>query len=149
MRTACRFAIVAVWASLLPIVIAQSNPEPASNWEFEVHGGAATSNHPTGGVGTLPPGPGISFTTIDGNPSRKVYSWFFGDGAVLLNQVQALAPASPERLVPLDSVLTSAVVRRTSGGVVGVRLSRRLTSLLSAEFNADFCVCRWMVTDSG
>jgi hypothetical protein len=125
----------------VPFAAAQKNADAGPKWEVEVHAGVTAANHPTAGVGALPP-PGNPFITIEGTPSRSVQSWFFGDGALLLNQVQALDPSSPYRITPLDSTLTSALLRRDLSGVVGVRLNRRLNARLSAEVSAEFCACR-------
>jgi hypothetical protein len=132
---------VLIWISLVSIAAAQTKPDADAKWEVEFHAGAMAANHSTAGVGTLP-APGPDFTTVEGTPSRYVKSWLIGDGALLLNQVQALDPSSPYRITPLDSTLTSAILRRESSGVVGLRLSRRLIGILSAEVSAEYCICR-------
>ena len=120
---------------------AAAPPAPApAKWEFEVHFGGAFGSQPTGGtaVGTFPVGE--SFTApLTGAPSRYASTWYFGDGARLLNQIAAgfiVVPTST-RIQTLDPVLTRAGIERKRGLSVGGRVSRRLTSRLSAEFNVD------------
>ena len=75
--------------------IAAAQPAPERKWEVEVHGGGIRSTTPTDGTGALPaPGPTIPSTFVGGGATRAVSSWYFGDGAALLNQA---ADASSER----------------------------------------------------
>lgn len=56
-------------------------------WEIEVSGGGAFSMRPvrwTALAASIEPG--APFTTVVDEPSRRVRSWFFGDGAALLNE---------------------------------------------------------------
>jgi len=101
----------------------------------EFHGGGTQAINPTDGTGTLP-GPGASFTTLAGLPSRRESSWYFGDGTVLLNQVSAALGVGP-RITPLDPVLKSSVARR-SDAVFGARISRRITPRIAAELSVDY-----------
>ena len=103
-----------------------------SGWEFEVHGGGSMSGASSGGL-TLP-APGPIFPTFSGLPSRQVRSWFFGDGAVALNQNLASGNLTP-RITPLDSILNASSAR--PGGPIGVRASRPLTSRIGLEFSFD------------
>lgn len=105
-------------------------------WEIEVHGGGAFVNNLSGGTGSLP-APGAPFTTGTGRPSRRVSSWYFGDGAELVNDVLSLFGA-PERIAPLDSVLTNRFAERDNGGGFGFRVAREITPRFGAEFNLDF-----------
>ena len=57
-----------------------------AQWEVACHGGAIFNAHASEG-GIALPAAGAPFTTIAGAPSRHVASWFFGDGAALLNAV--------------------------------------------------------------
>src|SRR5580692_6056759 len=63
---------------------------PAHKWEIELHGGGMLATAPGDGTGALPgPGPAITtpFTIPAGvSTGRVVSSWYFGDGASLLNQ---------------------------------------------------------------
>lgn len=87
----------------------------------------------TDGSRTLPPAGGPLVTSTPLNPTREVPSWFFGDGANLLNAVAEKYEASP--MSPLDPLFAAADADSTFGG--GVRLRRRLSSRLSAEFGID------------
>ena len=76
---------------------AQSGEE---RWEVEVHGGGMVSQSGTGGSGLLP-GPTSTFTASSGRTSRRVSSWFFGDGAQLLSQVSTQLGAG-SGITPLE-----------------------------------------------
>jgi hypothetical protein len=117
----------------------------AGDWEIEVHGGGLWTLTPSGGTVTRPP-PGEPFETIlPGVSSRRVTSWYYGDGGLLL-QRQASAPVTignytfqdVRTLGSLNPVLSSAAVRWPSGGAVGLRLGRRLNRRLTAEINVDW-----------
>lgn len=106
-----------------------------ARWEIELYGGASFGRTPTGGTKTLPnPGPPI-LTTNFNFPSRQIPSWFFGDGATLLNDANLDLDVS-SRVVPLDAALAS--LPAGSGGAFGVRVRRPLTRRLSAEAAVDF-----------
>jgi hypothetical protein len=74
--------------------------------------------------------------------SRAVSSWFFGDGAALLNEVidrfRAVSNIDFERLVPLDDMLTSRAATRTTASAFGVRVGRRLSSRYGLEIGVDW-----------
>ena len=107
-------------------------------WEIEIHGGALISSNPTAGSTALPPpNPPVPFIP----PSsafilEPVPSWFFGDGTTILNG------AVPARLgaaiVPLDAMLKSRFVERGSGGSIGLRIDRPLSTRLTAEASIDW-----------
>ncbi|HEV8395547.1 MAG TPA: hypothetical protein VGQ37_14810 [Vicinamibacterales bacterium] len=115
---------------------ASRSKEP--RWEVEIHGGGGFDRSSTDGRGALPPA-GASFTTIVGFPSRRASTWYFGDGAVLLNQINASFSSTllSGRVTPLDPVLQSAVARRGTGGSVGFRIGRTLTPRFGVEFTLD------------
>ena len=86
-----------------------------SKWEIEFHGGGGLVNNPTRGTARLP-APGVEFTTAFGFSSRRISSWYFGDGALLLNQIYSNPGfAITQRITPLDPMLTTAVAERTNG----------------------------------
>jgi hypothetical protein len=115
----------------LPAIAAAQEPR----WQVEVHGGGVVSSNPSGGQGALP-APGAPFDT-PGGPSRRVASWYFGDGASLMNEFLAMRPAIGDRIVPLDQVLTARLFDRRSGTAFGARLSRSISRRLDVEFNVD------------
>lgn len=127
-------ALIAAFGIAVPPARAQSGT--AHKWEIEFHGGAASATAPTGGsAATLPPG--VNFTTPALTQGRRVSSWLFGDGASLLNLLNAtLAPSA--KFTALDPVLGTAAVSRRSGGSVGFRLGRRIGSRYFADFNVDY-----------
>jgi hypothetical protein len=104
-------------------------------WEVEAHVGGAIVNNLDDGAGTLPPA-GTPFTTVAAQPGRLVPSWYFGDGAALLNDVLA-GVSLPDRITPMDFVLTGRAGERGNGVHFGVRVARALTPRFGAEFNLD------------
>jgi hypothetical protein len=136
MRAAARSLV----ALMLPVALAMSPARPCGagqDWDIEVHGGAMISSNPTSGTSALPP-PGAVITFPPPPPgaaaSRVVPSWYFGDGASLLNQAVARLGVA---IVPLDPVLESRFVERRSGASVGVRVGRALGDRFAAEFAFD------------
>ena len=120
---------------------AQSTSRSASRWSIEIYGGAASATDaPDGTAGPAFPA-GTPVTTASGSPSRIHTSWYFGDGAKLLDQVLGqfaiLNGTTFSRIVPLDTVVTSAATRRNSGATFGLRLSRHLTPRLTLEANVE------------
>lgn len=102
-----------------------------STWIVGSQGGSADAGFPAGPV----------FTTTTGRPSRAVPSWFFGDGAALLNealgQFAATGGTTFPRIVPLDAALGSGGSAQSGGAAFGVRLGRDLTDRLSVELSVD------------
>jgi len=129
---------------------AQSRPK-AAGWEVEFHGGGGFDRNAADGRGALPPA-GEPFTTTVGFPSRRASTWQFGDGALLLNQINASfvsAVGSPAtgRITPLDPVLQSAAATRGGGGSFGFRVARAITPRFGAEFTLDAARGRARFTD--
>jgi hypothetical protein len=110
----------------------------AQDWEIEVHGGAIASGNPTKGTKDLPAG-GVAVIVppppIPVTPTRVVPSWFFGDGALLLNEIGGGRFGAG--IAPLDTVLESRLVERRSGTSAGARVTRSLSPRFSAEFAID------------
>ncbi|HSC28495.1 MAG TPA: hypothetical protein VLD67_14550 [Vicinamibacterales bacterium] len=103
-------------------------------WEVEGHGAWFKAGTPTIAF----PGPGASLTTSSPLfPTRQTPSWFFGDGAAILNSVNEQFGLS-DRISSLDSPIEALVHGNSSGGVIGVRVRRILTSRFSAEVGVDF-----------
>jgi hypothetical protein len=105
-------------------------------WEVEFFGGGLLASRPTGGTATMPD-PGASFTTAQGNPSRLVSSWYFSDGALLLNQDE-IALGVPQRITPLDALVGSGFAHRQNGRSLGVRVSRILNPRFTLEGTIEF-----------
>ena len=111
-------------------------------WEIEVHGGGTIASTASGGTTNFPAAGAPLATLVPQFQSRRVSSWFFGDGAELANGVadglQAFAFPSAARITPLDSVLVDPLAERRDGGGFGFRVSRAITDRFSAEFNFDY-----------
>ncbi len=116
-------------------------------WEIELFGGGTLANHPAGGTAALP-GPGAPFTAANGQPSRRESSWYFGDGASLLNQVNA-GLGVPQRITPLDGVLNTSVAQREGGGDMGLRVSRIINPRFTAEATVEYGFGRLDLTSAG
>ncbi len=110
---------------------------PETKWEVEVHGSMFLSYH-SSGDGVLPaPGETYSTAIVTGVPestSRRVSSWYFGDGAALFNG--AASTVSHPQITPLDSVLTSSAVEPQKWSF-GFRASRTIHKWIAGEFNFD------------
>jgi hypothetical protein len=104
-------------------------------WEIEVHGGRSLIDAPSGGMGSVP-GPGTPFPTRTSLPSRRVSSWFLGDGAEFLNESLAALDLS-QQIIALDSALNAPLAVRQAERSFGFRASRDLTSRFAAEFSLD------------
>ena len=120
-------------------------------WTFDVFGGGGFGGS-TGGESSEFPA-GATFTTESGFPSRAVPSWYFGDGAVLFNQVRAqfasLFNITLPQLVSLDPVFANGALDRTGGATFGVRLARKLTPRYSLEFGLQRSQGKLALSDSG
>ena len=112
----------------------QSPPTPPrpSRWRLTFRGGGLLPGGASGGVGALP-APGIPINFV-GFGTHAVPSWFFGDGASILNT--AMAPVG-HALTPIDSVLTSPSISRQRGGAFGIAVTRSLSPRYSLEFALD------------
>ncbi len=107
-----------------------------ARWEIEGYGGFAVPTGTSDGAAVLPaPGPAIA-TSSPIFPSRRVPSWFFGDGAALLNQVNAQFGVSA-LIEPLDAALGGSGLATGSGFAGGLRVRRTLTERVSVEFSLD------------
>lgn len=125
------------WSAALVALLLAPAPILAQGggWEIEIHGGRTLSDAVGDGMASVP-GPGTPFTTATSLPSRRVPSWFLGDGAALLNGSLA-ALGLPERIRALDTVLDAPLVGRREGNHVGFRVARDLAPRLSAEVSLD------------
>ena len=109
-------------------------------WEVAVDGGGEFSVRPIDGT-ALPIEPGEPFTTVVGEPSRRVRSWFFGDGAALLNQAIGGFRDQIDLLPiePLDSVLgTGLLGPQAYGGLARVSVTRVLNRRFAVELGGSY-----------
>lgn len=115
-------------------LVAASGMAQERRWEVEVYGGAA-GRAASSGSQTLPPAGAPLVTSSPIFPSREVPSWFFGDGATLLNGViEDFGVAS--RIVPLDPLFGAAHGGWT--GTAGARVHKRISPRTSAEVSVDW-----------
>jgi hypothetical protein len=122
-----------VWSA--PARAQHAPPQP--RWEIEGYGGFAFGRIPASGSTTFPD-PGAPITTSNPTlPSRQTPSWFFGDGASLLNEVLGEL-ALPNRLSPLDAAIAAPGFSSGGKGGFGFRIRRSITRGLSVEFSVDF-----------
>ncbi|HTK29358.1 MAG TPA: hypothetical protein VL309_07395 [Vicinamibacterales bacterium] len=118
-------------------------------WQFEAHLGVIPSTTASG-TSQLPPA-GTTFTTFNGTTSRLVPSWYFGDGALLANQVaQAVMRNNPglqlPQIVALDPALKSAGVTRQSAAAFGFRIGHSVTRHALVELSVDVGNSRTAIT---
>src|SRR4249919_2189956 len=71
-------------------------------WEIEGYGGIVAARTASDGNRTLPPAGAPLVTSSPIFPTREVPSWFFGDGATLMNGVNADFGIAG-RITPLDA----------------------------------------------
>lgn len=103
-------------------------------WEVEFYGGFVAGQAASSGTRTLPPaGPPI-VTSSPIFPSRAVPSWLFGDGASLLNAVNAEFDLAA-RVTPLDAAFAPLEAPRAAN--FGARLRRRLSPRWDLEIGFD------------
>lgn len=127
-------------------------PTQSSAWTLELFGGATSaSGSQNATIATF--APGTSFSLASGQPGRAVSSWYFGDGASLLNQVLTqFASTSPgttfPKIVPLDASLKANPTVKPTGGVFGVRLARRLRSRFALEVGLEYDGTRAKMSDA-
>jgi hypothetical protein len=128
-----------------------ANAKKDPNWSFEVFGGFGLGANPSGDGTTEFPA-GATFTTEAGLPSRAIPSWYFGDGAVLFNQVRAqfasLFNVNVPQIVTLDPLFADGGLERQGGAAFGVRLTRKLTPRYSLEFGLQRHQGKLTVSDS-
>jgi hypothetical protein len=129
-------AVVVAWVAAAP-ARAQSSDD-GRRWEIEGYGGLfVPTGGSAGGAPVLPlPGPPIA-TSSPIFPSRRVPSWFFGDGATLLNQVNG--QFGVDALIdPLDGALGGSALATGSGLAAGARVRRALNDRFAVEASFDF-----------
>jgi hypothetical protein len=140
LRDSRALALAAAIAVLVP-----AGAAAAGDWELEIHGGGLWTFTSSGGQTTSPP-PGETFqTVVPGVSSRRVSSWYYGDGGVLLRQTRSSSATSggytyqnAVQVGHLDPVLSSAAVGWPVRGIAGLRLGRRLGRRLTAELNVEY-----------
>ena len=128
-------ALVNLIAAALFVSPAAAQTASNQKWEVEVHGGGMFSSRSSDGTATLP-APGAAFTTFTGFPSRRVSSWYFGDGSQLFNDLPASVRQN-QSITSLNAPLGRGATSK-SGGSIGGRLGYAITPRLTAEFSIDY-----------
>jgi hypothetical protein len=139
----CRTKLAALLLSTVTVAapaFAQSAPagqtQSRPGWTVEFYGGLVAGRLSTGGTAALPdPGPPIG-TSSPIFPSWQVPSWFFGDGAAFLNNVNEEFDVT-ERISPLDAALGRSGVAATGALHAGVRFRRPFSDRYALEISAD------------
>ena len=127
--------IALLLACALPCSAAAQTGSTKIGWEIEGVGGVSISRLPSTGDAALPPAGATITTTSVLFPSRAVPSWFFGDGAELLNGVNTRFGVA--QIVPLDPALGAVGLNASTGATFGVRLRRGLTPHWTLEAALD------------
>ncbi len=148
---AFRFVLIVIASLGLPAsAIAQNAARPAK-WTVELYGGGSAPSASSGGAPIEGFDSGVSFPAESGQLSRAVSSWYFGDGAALLNQALAqfssISGTILPRIAPLDAGLLASGGRRKSGGVFGVRVGRTLSHKLTIEFSVERSLAKLGLSD--
>jgi hypothetical protein len=103
-------------------------------WEVDGYGGMVAAQSASAGSLALPPA-GVPLVTSNPIfPTRETPSWFFGDGATLLNGVVAAFDRSA-RVVPLDAAFGPLESSRVP--VFGIRVRRGLSPRYALELSVD------------
>jgi len=121
---------LAIWLGAIPTPAAAQD----RRWEVEGSVGLVAARTAGDGTWTLPPAGGALVTSSPTSPTRQVPSWFFGDGASLLNGVSAQFGISA-RIAPLEAVLAPRSSARV--GDVAVRVRRALSCGYQVEMSVD------------
>lgn len=105
-------------------------------WHVEGFAGLSLFELPTGGTAALPPAGEPLTTSGPINQSRRVSTWFLGDGSSLLNGVNAEFGVA-SRIAPLDGALASLGLVGANAPAMGLRARRLFTDHLALEFSID------------
>jgi hypothetical protein len=136
---------------LLPPVAEAQNAARPDKWTIELYGGGSVASGSTSGTPIASFPAGTPFTLQSGAPSRAVSSWFFGDGALLLNQVLARfatnAATTFPRIAALDDALRSGGGKQGSGALFGLRVGRAVTEKISLEFGIERGLAKMELSD--
>jgi hypothetical protein len=114
-------------------------PSARPRWEVDVHaGGTVVAGDSAAGTALVQFPIGEPIATGGGGAfSRAVSSWYYGDGARLLNDVNARFGV-PGRITPLDNAVTRAIASRREDAAVGARVARYVTPRIALELNVDY-----------
>lgn len=147
---AIRLSHAALLGAILSAAPAFAQQPPASvghpsPWQFEIYGGGLLSSRSRLGLPLRAPPPEV-FTTVTGDPSARVPSWYFGYGALLLSAVNTALDVDPG-ITELEPTLQRSTLARTHGWHGGVRLTRALNRRWAVEVAAGFASSGTAITD--
>lgn len=122
---------------------------PASTPRIEIEAYGGLGRFPDTGAGTLSlPAAGAPITTSSPFfPGRRVSSWFFGDGASLLNAVNQQLDLAP-RITPLDAAIATIGRGAETRASMGARLRIRTAPRVWTEVAVDVSSGSTSVPDS-
>src|SRR5215510_14673184 len=103
-------------------------------WEIEGYAGVLASQAASAGSVSLPPPGAPIVTSTPTFPSRATSSWFFGDGATLLNGVLEDF-GQTNRIVPFDPLFAPPPF--THPAAFGLRVRRRLNPRVALEVGVE------------
>lgn len=137
-------------AGLLPAAAQAQNAARPGKWTIELYGGGSSSSASSSGK-AIEFEEGTPFATESGQISRAVSSWYYGDGATLLNQVltqfDAIHGTAFPRIVPIDAALRANGGSRGGSGTFGLRIGRALSTKFSVEFNVERSLAKPALSD--
>ena len=119
---------------LAALALSSSAAAQDRRWEVELDAGGVVSAPASAGSVSLP-GPGAALVTSSPiYPAREIPSWLFGDGARLLNDVNAEFGVAG-RITPLDPLLRTPDAGATA--IVAIRVRRYTNPRVSLEFSLE------------
>jgi hypothetical protein len=147
-RRSGAIALAVAAGLVLSSAAAQAQQAPhKTHWEIEGYGGFAFGRIPASGSTTFPD-PGAPITSSNPTlPSRQTPSWFFGDGASMLNEVLGELEL-PNRLTPLDTAIAAPGFNAGGKGAFGFRVRRSIVRGMSVEFSVDFLTGSPVLSDA-
>jgi hypothetical protein len=124
--------VLVLWAAP---AAAQTTPAK-KRWHVEGFGGLSVFDLPKNGTATIPPLGAPLVTSGPTNPTRRVSTWFAGDGANILNGVNAEF-GIPGRIAALDAAIATLSLTGANAPAFGLRLRRIVSDRIAVEFSAD------------
>src|SRR5262245_38592695 len=146
----CTFLLsvpIALTVLAAPAMARQRANTPATGWIVEAHVGSAPDRVPSIVLTHQLPGQGPTFASAGGvDTSRRVPSWYFGDGAAIANG--AADRFNWPHIVSLDPVLTGAATTTTTGAHFGIRIGHTITKRVLVLFSYDQASVKIPLTSS-
>jgi hypothetical protein len=129
---------IALTALVIGLFAAPAAAQPAAKkrWQVEAFGGLSLFDLPERGTATIPPVGAPLVTSGPTNPTRRVSTWFAGDGAQILNGVNAEL-GIPARISALDTAISTLSLTGANAPAFGLRIRRFVNDRVVVEFSAD------------